>query len=165
LSGHVAVTMENAALRVQLLAFQRKRKRPTLTSFDRLFWVGLSDLARFELTTSSMPWKRFSRRQALEGRGPSFGVPSDPENPGRPRAFQVEMGPQGMGVSTAADPWNWFRPVPRAGTLGSYSSCVRYMRAWACSTYGSPMPRAETIGCDARTGTTLTMAGPSLECE
>jgi hypothetical protein len=42
LSGHVAVAMENAALRLQLVAFQRKRKRPTLTSFDRLFWVGLS---------------------------------------------------------------------------------------------------------------------------
>jgi hypothetical protein len=27
--------MENAALRVQLVAFQRKRKRPTLTSFGR----------------------------------------------------------------------------------------------------------------------------------
>jgi hypothetical protein len=37
LSGHVAVAMENAALRVQLVAFQLKRKRPTLTSFDRLF--------------------------------------------------------------------------------------------------------------------------------
>ena len=34
--------MENAALRLQLAAFQRKRKRPVLTSFDRLFWVGLS---------------------------------------------------------------------------------------------------------------------------
>ena len=34
--------MENAALRLQLAAFQRKRKRPALTSFDRLFWVGLS---------------------------------------------------------------------------------------------------------------------------
>jgi transposase InsO family protein len=42
LSGYVAVAMENAALRVQLVAFQRKRKRPTLTSVDRLFWVGLS---------------------------------------------------------------------------------------------------------------------------
>jgi hypothetical protein len=42
LSGHGAVAMENAALRVQLVAFQRKPKRPTLTSFDRLFWVGLS---------------------------------------------------------------------------------------------------------------------------
>jgi hypothetical protein len=40
LSGHVAVAMENAALRVQLVASQRKRRRPTLTSFDRLFWVG-----------------------------------------------------------------------------------------------------------------------------
>jgi putative transposase len=41
-SGHAAVAVENAALRLQLAAFQRKRKRPVLTSFDRLFWVGLS---------------------------------------------------------------------------------------------------------------------------
>ena len=34
--------MENAALRLQLAAFQRKRKRPVVTSFDRLFWAGLS---------------------------------------------------------------------------------------------------------------------------
>ena len=40
-SGHAAVAVENAALRLQLAAFQRKRKRPILTSFDRLFWVGL----------------------------------------------------------------------------------------------------------------------------
>jgi hypothetical protein len=42
MSGHGAVAMENTALRLQLAAFQRKRKRPVLTSFDRLFWVGLS---------------------------------------------------------------------------------------------------------------------------
>jgi putative transposase len=41
-SGHAAVAVENAALRLQLAAFQRKRKRPVLTSFDRLFWLGLS---------------------------------------------------------------------------------------------------------------------------
>ena len=41
-SGHAAVAMENAALGLQLAAFQRKRKRPTLTSFGRLFWVGMS---------------------------------------------------------------------------------------------------------------------------
>jgi hypothetical protein len=41
-SGHAAVAMENAALGLQLAAFQRKRKRPTLTSLDRLFWVGMS---------------------------------------------------------------------------------------------------------------------------
>jgi hypothetical protein len=34
-SGHGAFAMENTALRVQLIAFQRKRKRPTLTCFDR----------------------------------------------------------------------------------------------------------------------------------
>jgi len=42
MSGHGAIAMENAALRLQLAAFQRKRKRPVLSSFDRLFWVGLS---------------------------------------------------------------------------------------------------------------------------
>jgi hypothetical protein len=44
LSGHQTVTFENAALRLQLAAFQRKRRRPVLTSFDRLFWVTLGRL-------------------------------------------------------------------------------------------------------------------------
>jgi hypothetical protein len=39
LSGHQAVAIENAALRMQIAAFQRKRKRPLLTNFDRVFWV------------------------------------------------------------------------------------------------------------------------------
>jgi hypothetical protein len=34
--------MQNARLRLQLAAFQCKRQRSVLTSFDRLFWVGLS---------------------------------------------------------------------------------------------------------------------------
>ena len=42
MSGDGAIAIENATLRLQLAAFQRKRKRPVLTSFDRLFWVGLS---------------------------------------------------------------------------------------------------------------------------
>jgi hypothetical protein len=42
MSGHGAIAMENGALRLQLAAFQRKRKRSVLSSFDRLFWVGLS---------------------------------------------------------------------------------------------------------------------------
>ena len=41
-SGHATVAAENAALRLQLAAFQRQRRRPVLTSLDRLFWVGLS---------------------------------------------------------------------------------------------------------------------------
>src|SRR5215471_15873181 len=41
-SGHAAVAAENAALRLQLAAFQRQRRRPVLTSLDRLFSVGLS---------------------------------------------------------------------------------------------------------------------------
>jgi hypothetical protein len=41
-SGHQAVAVENPALRLQLAAFKRKRKRPLLTRLDRLFWAGLS---------------------------------------------------------------------------------------------------------------------------
>jgi len=41
MSGHQAIAIENAALRLQLAAFQRKRERPALTSFDRLFWIAL----------------------------------------------------------------------------------------------------------------------------
>src|SRR3954465_15456064 len=41
LSGHQAVALENAALRMQIAAFQRKRKRPLLTTLDRIFWVAL----------------------------------------------------------------------------------------------------------------------------
>ena len=41
LSGHQAIAIENAALRMQIAAFQRKRKRPPLTTLDRLFWVSL----------------------------------------------------------------------------------------------------------------------------
>src|SRR5712691_4344129 len=44
LSGHQAVAVENAALRLQLAAFQRKRKRPVLTTFDRVFWITLRRL-------------------------------------------------------------------------------------------------------------------------
>jgi len=35
LSGHQAVAVENAALRMQIAAFQRQRKRPLLTTLDR----------------------------------------------------------------------------------------------------------------------------------
>src|SRR4026207_2580586 len=42
-SRHQAVAVENVALR-QLAAFKRKRKRPVLTQWDRLFWAGISRL-------------------------------------------------------------------------------------------------------------------------
>src|SRR5246500_989089 len=43
-SGHQAVALENAALRMQIVAFQRKRKRPLLTTWDRVFWITLRSL-------------------------------------------------------------------------------------------------------------------------
>jgi hypothetical protein len=43
-SGHQAVATENAALRMQIAAFQRKRKRPLLTTLDRVFWITLSSV-------------------------------------------------------------------------------------------------------------------------
>src|SRR6478609_3372246 len=44
LSGHQAVAIENAALRLQLAAFRRQRRRPFLTVLDRLFWTTLRSL-------------------------------------------------------------------------------------------------------------------------
>jgi putative transposase len=44
LSGHQAVAIENAALRMQLAAFQRKTERPLLTTSDRVFWMTLRSL-------------------------------------------------------------------------------------------------------------------------
>src|SRR5580700_7125937 len=41
-SGHQAVAVENLALRRQLAAYKKKSRRPMLTQWDRLFWVGLS---------------------------------------------------------------------------------------------------------------------------
>ena len=41
-SRHEAIALENLALRLQLDAFQRQRRRPVLTSVDRMFWAGLS---------------------------------------------------------------------------------------------------------------------------
>jgi putative transposase len=43
-NGHQAVAVENLALRRQVAAFKRKRKRPVLTPWDRLFWAGLSQV-------------------------------------------------------------------------------------------------------------------------
>ena len=39
---HAFPAFENVALRLQLAAFKRKRKRPVLTQWDRLFWAGIS---------------------------------------------------------------------------------------------------------------------------
>ena len=44
LSGHQAVAIGNAALRMQIAAFQRKKKRPLLTNLNRVFWITLRSL-------------------------------------------------------------------------------------------------------------------------
>jgi hypothetical protein len=44
LSGHQVLAIENAALRLQLAAFQRRRTRPILTTLDRVFWITLRRL-------------------------------------------------------------------------------------------------------------------------
>ena len=45
-SGHEAIAVENAALRLQLAAYRQKRVKPQLTAFDRLFWCTLSKVWR-----------------------------------------------------------------------------------------------------------------------
>ena len=64
-SGHQAVAVENLALRLQLAAFKRKRKRPVLTQGDRLFWVGISRL----WSGWRAGWFLFNRTQSCGGNG------------------------------------------------------------------------------------------------
>ena len=54
LSGHQAIAIENA-LRLQLAAFQRERKRPVLTTFDRVFWITLRPCGPAGAGRYSMP--------------------------------------------------------------------------------------------------------------
>ena len=84
LSGHQAVAIENAALRMQIAAFQRKRKRPQLTTLDRVFWVTLRNLwsdwrhpliyvqadtvVRWQRQRFRSFWARLSSRRRRRGR-------------------------------------------------------------------------------------------------
>jgi putative transposase len=85
-SGHKAVAVENLALRLQLAAFRRKRKRPVLTQMDRLVWVGLSHVWRgwrhaliFVQPDTVVRWQRERFRRFWA----RFSRPKDPRR-GRP---------------------------------------------------------------------------------
>ena len=41
LGGQKQIALENAAMRQQLAVFKRDVKRPRLSLWDRLFWIGL----------------------------------------------------------------------------------------------------------------------------
>src|SRR5215831_14636087 len=89
-SGHAAVAVENAALRPQLAAFQRQRRRPVLTSLDRLFWVGLpllwkrwrspliyvraDTVVRWQRERFRRFWARLSKRNPRRRGRPATGV-------------------------------------------------------------------------------------------
>src|SRR5215471_16356901 len=75
LSGHQAVAIENAALRLQLAAFPRKRKGPVLTSFDRLFWVGLSGVWRNKAQPAVVRTGRHRRPVAAGAFSQVLGTP------------------------------------------------------------------------------------------
>ena len=66
LSGHQAVAIENAALRMQIAAFQRKRKRPLLTTLDRVFWITLRSL--WSRLATSLALRPGRHRRALAAR-------------------------------------------------------------------------------------------------
>jgi hypothetical protein len=69
-SGHQAIAFENLALRRHLAAFRRKHKRPILTDWDRLFWIGLSCVwAGWKAL-----WSWFSRKRYSGGNEIGFGV-------------------------------------------------------------------------------------------
>src|SRR5919199_4684166 len=83
-SGHQAVAIENAALRLQLAAFQRQRQRPVLKTFDRVFWVTLrrfwsgwrgsllyvqpDTVVRWQRERFRRFWARLSKPQRRRGR-------------------------------------------------------------------------------------------------
>jgi hypothetical protein len=88
LSGHQAIAIENAALRLQLAASQRKGKRPVLTTFDRVFGITLRRLwsgwrrpwfsiqadtvARWQRERVRRFWARLSKRPGRrQGRRPT----------------------------------------------------------------------------------------------
>ena len=54
LSAHQAVALENAALRMQIVAYPREKSRPKLTDPDRLFWTALRQSGRTGIVPCSM---------------------------------------------------------------------------------------------------------------
>jgi len=90
LSGQQAIAIENVALRLQLAAFQRQRKRPVLTTFYRVFWITLRRLwsgwrrpllyvqadtvARWQLEQFRRFWARLSKRHARRRGRPATAV-------------------------------------------------------------------------------------------
>ena len=89
--GHQAVAIENTGLRMQIAAFQRKRKRPLLTTLDQMFWITLWSLwcdwrqpLLYVQADTVVRWQR--ERSADSGRGfPSRSagaevVPAPPQN-------------------------------------------------------------------------------------
>ena len=90
LSGHQAIAIENAALRLQLAAFQRKRKRPLLTTFDRVFWITLrrwwsgwrrpllyvraDTVTRWQRERVRRFWARLSKRRGRRRGRPAIAV-------------------------------------------------------------------------------------------
>jgi transposase InsO family protein len=83
-SGQQSIVIENAALRLQLRAFQRTRKRPVLTTSDRLFWCALAKMwggwrdalmivqpetvLRWQRERFHLFWARLSQRKGRRGR-------------------------------------------------------------------------------------------------
>jgi putative transposase len=64
-SGHQSVAVENLALRLQLAAFQRRRKRPVLTQLDRLIWAALSQVwSGWQRERFRRFWARLSQPKA-----------------------------------------------------------------------------------------------------
>jgi hypothetical protein len=91
-SGHHSIVIENAALRLQLRAFQRARRRPVLTASDRLFWCALAKLwsgwrgalmfvqpetvVRWQRERFRRFWARLSKPKGIKRGRPC--IPADP---------------------------------------------------------------------------------------
>src|SRR5436190_23348981 len=87
-SGHQAVAIENAALRMQIAAFQRERKRPLLTTLDRMFWITLRSLwgdwrkpLLYVQPDTVVRWQREAARAVPEILGSAFQAAASSSRP------------------------------------------------------------------------------------
>ena len=126
LGGHQAIVIENAALRMQLAAFQRKRKRPLLTTLDRVFWITLRSLWSdwrhpliYVQADTVVRWHR-ERFRRFWARRSQIAAPASRTPEHRPRTSPINR-TNGRGQSVVARTQDsWRTQNARHRDLGAY---------------------------------------------
>jgi putative transposase len=107
-----SLLLENLALRQQLVVLKRRRRRPSLSPFDKLFWVAVSRIwsgwkqaliivtpetvVRWHRAGFRLYWKLTSRARTRVGRKPT---------PKEVRELIFQMVVENPTLGSAAHPW------------------------------------------------------------